>query len=124
MKEAVAVKTKYWILILAAVLLLSAAGSLSLFLPGEASTQAEITSDGALYRVVNLRADQEFTVPCPGGFNTVTVKDGRIAVTEASCPDQYCVRQGFCNGGRSIVCLPNKLVITFVGEQEIDGQIG
>ena len=117
-------KTKYWILILAAVLLLSAAGSIVLFLPGKASTQAEISSDGTLFRVVDLQADQEFTISCPGGYNTVTIQDGRIAVTEASCPDQYCVRQGFCNGGRSIVCLPNKLVITFVGDQEIDGQIG
>ena len=117
-------KTKYWIAILVAILVVSIGASVAFFLPGKEASVAEITSDGAVNRVVNLKADQEFTVPCPGGYNTVTVKDGKIAVTEASCPDQYCVRQGFCNGGRSIVCLPNKLVITFVGEQEIDGQIG
>ena len=117
-------KTKYWIIILAVILIISAGASLVFLLPGEEAAWAEISSDGAVNRVVSLRIDQEFTVPCPGGFNTVTVKDGRIAVTEASCPDQYCVRQGFCNSGRSIVCLPNKMVISFVSEQEIDGQIG
>ena len=117
-------KTKYWITILAAILAISAVASVFLFLPGKEASVAEITSDGAVNRVVNLKADQEFTVPCPGGYNTVTVKGGKIAVTEATCPDQYCVRQGFVNRGRAIVCLPNKLIISFVGEQEIDGQIG
>ena len=117
-------KTKYWIAILAVILIISAGASLVFLLPGEEAAWAEIISDGKVNRVVNLNADQTFTVPCAGGFNTVTVRGGRIAVTEASCPDQYCVRQGFCNSGRDIVCLPNRLVISFVGEQEIDGQIG
>ena len=117
-------KTKYWIAILAVILLVSAAASISLFLPGEEAKMAEVISGGTVIRIVNLSADQTFTVPCNGGFNTVTVKDGKVAVTEASCPDQYCVRQGFCNGGRDIVCLPNKLVISFGADQEIDGYIG
>ena len=117
-------KTKYWIIILAVILIISTGASFVFLLPGEEAAWAEVSSDGAVNRVVNLSINQEFTVPCPGGYNTVTVRDGKIAVTEATCPDQYCVRQGFCNSGRDIVCLPNKLVISFVGEQEIDGQIG
>ena len=117
-------KTKYWIIILAVILMLSAGTSVFLFLPGKEVAYAEIISDGTANRVVNLHVNQQFSVPCPGGYNTVTVKGGKIAVTEASCPDQYCVRQGFCNGGRDIVCLPNKLVISFGANQEIDGHIG
>jgi len=118
------VKTKYWIAILGIILIISAVASVSLLMPGEEAPMAQIIRDGTVYRVVDLGTDQQFTVPCPDGFNTVTVKDGKIAVTEASCPDQYCVRQGFCNGGRAIVCLPNRLVIEFTGEQEIDGLVG
>ena len=117
-------KTKYWIAVLAVILVVSAAASISLFTPGKEAKMAEIICDGKVNRVVNLGADQEFTVPCAGGFNTVTVRGGRIAVTEASCPDQYCVRQGFCNSGEQIVCLPHKLVISFIGESEIDGAVG
>ena len=117
-------KSKFWIVILAAILVISIGASLVIFIPGKEASLAQITSDGTVDRVVNLNADQTFTIPCPGGYNEVTVKDGKIAVTAATCPDQYCVRQGFCNGGRAIVCLPNKLVIAFLGEQEIDGQIG
>ena len=124
MQEVWHMKSKYWIILLAAILVICAGASVAFFLPQKEAFWAEIRSDGEVNRLVNLNADQEFTVPCSGGFNTVTVKDGKIAVTEASCPDHYCMERGFCNSGTPIVCLPNRLVIEFVGEQEIDGLIG
>ena len=117
-------KSKYWIMLICALFLLAAATSIPLLRPSEPSHQAQILSGGELNRTVNLALDQEFTVPCPGGYNTVTVKNGKIAVTGASCPDQYCVQRMFCDSGTPIVCLPNKLVIEFLGENEIDGKIG
>ena len=82
---------------------------------------AEITSRGELVNTVDLMIDQEFTVD---GKNTVTVEDGKIAVTWADCPDHYCMKRGYCSGGTDIVCLPNRLVISFLGEQEVDAAIG
>ena len=117
-------KSKHWIVILSAIVLLSAAASVPLFLPSAPSRQAQIISNGELIRTVSLAVDQTLTVPCPDGFNTVTVKDGKIAVTEADCPDQYCVRHGFCDSGVQIVCLPHGLVITFLDDEGIDGAIG
>ena len=113
-------KTKYWILIFAAV----AAACIALSLPllrTEQARFAKITSRGETVKTVDLLIDQEFTVD---GKNTVTVKDGKIAVTWASCPDHYCMKRGFCSGGTDIVCLPNRLVISFLGEQEVDAAIG
>ena len=49
---------------------------------------------------------------------------GKIAVTEATCPDHYCMKRGFCASGMDIVCLPNKLVIHFIGEQTVDAAAG
>ena len=106
------------------MVLVSAAVGIPLLMPAEPAQQAQISSDGVLIRTVSLNVDQEFTVPCGSGFNTVTVRDGRIAVTEADCPDHYCMDRGFCSGGSPIVCLPNKLVIEFLGPQEIDGILG
>ena len=118
-------KTKVWILLLAALLVVCLGLSLFLLLPGNAAAQAEIWSQGQLLKTVDLRIDQEFTVSTPdGGSNTVTVKDGRIAVTAATCPDGYCMERGFCDRGTQIVCLPNRLVIRFVGEQAIDAVVG
>lgn len=118
-------KTRTWILILCALLALCLGFSIPLLFPGEAATHAEIYSQGQLLRTVDLRIDQELTVATPaGGSNTVTVRDGHIAVTQANCPDHYCIQRGFCSGGTQIVCLPNRLVIQFAGAQEIDGIVG
>ena len=113
-------KTKYWIMLFAVV----AAACIFLTLPllsREEARFAEITSKGELIKTVDLHIDQEFTVD---GKNTVTVEDGKIAVTWADCPDHYCMKRGFCAGGTDIVCLPNRLVISFLGEQEVDAASG
>ena len=116
-------KTKYWIAILA-VLLTVCLGLSLLVMGGEEASRAQITSGGELVRIVDLTVDQTFTVHSEDGYNVVTVRDGKIAVTEASCPDHYCMARGFCNKGTQIVCLPNRLVIEFLSEQEIDMAVG
>ena len=118
-------KTRSWIVIFSVILAVCLGASFYFFSPGEASTHAEIARQGQVVKTVDLRIDQEFTVDSEnGGYNTVTVKDGKIAVTQASCPDHYCMKRGFCNSGTEIVCLPNRMTIRFLGVQEIDAVIG
>jgi len=118
-------KTSTWILIFAVLLALCLGASFYLLTPGEASHRAEITSQGQVIKTVDLGIDQEFTVENgSGGYNVVTVQDGKIAVTEATCPDHYCMKRGFCNSGTEIVCLPNRMTIRFLGQQEIDAVVG
>ena len=121
--EVAEVKTRIWILILAAVLLVSAVLSAWFLWPREAQS-AEVYSDGQLLFTLDLRVDQERTVQSQYGTNVITVKDGKVAVTQADCPDHYCMDRGFCSGGVQIVCLPNRLVIRFAGEPEIDAAVG
>ena len=113
-------KTKTWIILFAAIAAVCIVLSLPL-LSREEARFARITSKGEPVKTVDLAIDQEFTVD---GRNTGTVKDGKIAVTWADCPDHYCMKRGFCAGGADIVCLPNRLVISFLGEQEVDAAIG
>ena len=113
-------KTKTWIILFAVI----AAACIFLALPLLRQDQArfaKITSKGEAVKTVDLMIDQEFTVD---GRNTITVQDGKIAVTWADCPDHYCMKRGFCDGGTDIVCLPNRLVIEFLGDQEVDAAIG
>ena len=117
-------KTRTWIILLAAVLVICAGLSMWLLIPGQKAARAEIWLDGELYQTVDLSRDQEFLVRSDLGSNTVTVKDGRIAVTAADCPDHYCMQRGFCDGGPQIVCLPNRVVIKFTQGQEIDAAVG
>ena len=49
--------------------------------------------------------------------NTITVKDGKIAVTESDCPGEDCENCGWSDStGRSIVCLPNEVEIRIIAE--------
>jgi hypothetical protein len=47
-----------------------------------------------------------------GDYNTVEVKDERIRIKGANCPDQICVKFGFlARPGETAVCLPHKFII-------------
>ena len=117
-------KTKIWVLILAVVLVASLGLSFWILMPGQTADRIEIWSDGTLKYTLSLYEDQVLTISTATGTNTVTIQNGAVAVTEASCPDHYCMQRGFCQGGTDIVCLPNRLVIRFLGKQEIDGVVG
>ena len=118
-------KTKTWIVLLSGLFALCLGLSLYLLRPVPPAASARVLSQGQCIAVLDLQQDQQITVPAPnGGSNTVTVKGGKIAVTTATCPDQYCVQRGFCASGAQIVCLPNQLVIQFQGKTELDGVSG
>lgn len=49
-------------------------------------------------------------------YNIVEISGGSVSVTKASCKNQVCVRHGkISHTGESIVCLPNRLVVTIEG---------
>ena len=109
-------KTKYWIAILAVILVLCGLSGWYLMGNREDAARAEILSNGEVLYTVDLATAATYKITVEdGGYNVITVKDGKIAVTEATCPDHYCMMRGFCAGGTEIVCLPNRLVIRFLG---------
>jgi len=80
---------------------------------------AEVRQDGRLLRRVPLSVDQTFQIR--GDYtNTVTVADGKIAVTKSDCPTNDCVHMGWLQDGGAIVCLPNKVEIRIAGESAVD----
>lgn len=51
-----------------------------------------------------------------GGRNTLVIEEGSAHVTDASCPDRLCEKQGRISAnGETVVCLPNRVVITVQG---------
>ena len=111
-------KTKVIVLLLIAAVAVSAA--VLLLRGGSApSPVARITRDGVLLEEIDLETvDQprSFTLEDGSGTNTVQVERGRIRVSEADCPDQVCVNQGWISDGTApIICLPHRLMIEIVG---------
>ena len=117
-------KTRYWVAILAAVMVICAGASLWLFRSGDTAVAVKIISEGKVLHTLPLSEDTRLEIVSSKGKNVVTVRGGKVAVTEADCPDHYCMDRGFCDRGAQIVCLPNRLVLEFVGNRTVDGVSG
>lgn len=62
-----------------------------------------------------------FPINTEYGYNLVEIGDGRVRVIEADCPDKIDVKQGYISETHEmIVCLPNRLVIEIIGEEDDD----
>ena len=107
------------------LLVLLCAGLSAVFLlAGKGADLAEVYSDGKLIFRVNLSENAEYRVDYGKEWNFITVKDGKISVSAASCASQDCVHHAPADHGAPIVCLPNRLVIKFVNSSELDALIG
>lgn len=122
--------TKFWLLLVGALLLLSAAAGFWVLRGWAGNTLARVYQDGVCIRTIDLyRVDEpySFTVEWEGGYNVIEVERGRIRVSEADCPDGICVRRGWVsNSAAPIACLPHKLVIRLEGggDGPVDGVAG
>lgn len=97
------------------------------FLNRQSGSTAVIKQGDKVIRTVNLSEPYEETIyDGHGGYNVICVKNGRIAVTEANCPDKVCVNQGYTdNGAVPIVCLPHKLSVTVIKDKnDVDAVAG
>ena len=80
-----------------------------------------ITIDGKEYGTYSLLEEQIITIDQNGALNIIEIKDGEAYMLEASCPDQLCVDQNEISYDKeSIICLPNKVVITVTSDIESD----
>lgn len=66
------------------------------------------------YGEYSLGEAQEISI---GAGNTCEIKDGKVQMIWADCPDQLCVHQKALDdkGQGAIICLPNKVVIEVAG---------
>lgn len=117
--------------LIAGLLLAAVAGSVVfILLRGRAPAPvARISRDGVLLEEIDLsQVDEPYslTLEDESGRNVLSVERGRVCVSEADCPDQVCVKQGWIsNGAVPIVCLPHKLVVELVGTgEDLDGGAG
>jgi len=88
-----------------------------------ADAKVVIESGGELYARYPLSEARTIKVPSKsGGYNMVVINGGAVAVVEASCKNQVCVKHGaISRSGESIVCLPNRLVVRIENGSEEGG---
>lgn len=81
------------------------------------------TVDGKVYGTYPLSKDDTIEIKNVDGdvTNTLVIKDGVADVTAADCPDHLCVKQkAISKEGESIICLPNKVVVTVKSDTKSD----
>ena len=108
------------LLLIGGLLLLAAAALVWLFCFRPAGGQVEITIDGEPYKTFAL--SQEITEEIhsgEGATNILIIREGKAQMQSASCPDGICVDHApIFREGESIVCLPNRVVVTVTAAGE------
>ena len=101
--------------IIAAILLVGIAGSVFALTAQPKNTVRIVSQGKTLYTVDLSTADNTtFDIKYGDHTNTVEIKDHRIRVKDADCPDKTCVKTGWLkSSSMPIVCLPHHLVIEF-----------
>lgn len=76
-----------------------------------------ISVDNKTAYALPLDEDHMVTVKGPLGEGLIEIKNGKVHMKDAPCPDKLCVKQGWIDKG-AIVCLPNKMVVTVNGGKQ------
>ena len=111
-------KYKFLIVICVLIFALGAIGSAwQVLMPH--GTLVNIVQDNTVLYTIDLDSanDQVFSIEYQGRINTVQIRDGKIRILDADCPDKTCVHMGWLTS-MPIVCLPNHLSISFTDQPE------
>lgn len=91
------------------------------FITGETGNLVVVTVDGEVYGTYSLNEDRTVEIVSDNGYNILVIKDGKAYVSEASCPDGVCSdHKPIRYIGATIVCLPNKVVVS-IEQNESEG---
>ncbi len=116
---------KHDFILIGAVLAIAAVIFGILYFGGNGGQYVEIEIDGKITQSLPLDRDAELEIKTEkNGVNTLVIRDGYAAVTDANCPDKICVHHRKINrNGESIICLPHRVVISISDKsnaEEID----
>ncbi len=79
----------------------------------EGDAAVVITIDGKEYGTYPLSLDTKIEIPAKLGSNVLEIKDGKVKMIKAECPDQVCVdTKAIHSMNEKIVCLPNRIMVT------------
>ena len=80
---------------------------------GDQGDTVVVTVDGEEYARLPIDEDTELLIVGKDGeTNLLVIKDGNVRIVEASCKNQICVRTGAASALKTIVCSPNRVIVS------------
>ena len=77
----------------------------------------KVTVNGSVYGTYSIDNDKTIEVVTEYGKNVIEIKNKKVSITYADCPDKYCVSHvSITDSYQTIVCLPHRLAIEIVGD--------
>lgn len=109
------------IFLLIVLLIVGLVSTFAISSASDLGTQVKISIAGELYGTYSLDEDRTITIISDDSYNEVVIKDGKVFMSDANCPNKICVKHSPIDStGESIVCLPNKVLIEIVGGEKYD----
>ena len=112
------------VLFIIILLLICAVGAMYLFVFRSSGDTVKVTVNGDLYRIYSLSDNITEDIRSgedTSGVNRLIIADGKARIETATCPDGICVaHHPIFRSGESIVCLPNRVVVTVITENDAD----
>lgn len=110
-------KHKLDIIVIASLLFISAVFLLATTLSRRGGASVEVTVNGEVIGTYSLGTDAVYELN--RGTNILTVSSGVAYMSYSDCPDHTCENTGRVRYvGETIVCLPNRITVTVVGESD------
>lgn len=105
-----------------AIVIIALMAMLFIFLTKEEGGVVVITVDGKVYETLPLDTDITLSIgEEPGPYNIIQIKEGKVTMVDANCPDKYCVKHRSIHyNHESIICLPHKVVVEIQGGDKSD----
>ena len=112
------------IVLIGIVLLIAIVGMIYLFNFRAVGDTVKVTVDGKVQGVYSLSEDTVLDIISGENnkqLNRLIIKGGKAYIETATCPDGICAdHRPIHRDGESIVCLPNKVVISVITQSDSD----
>jgi hypothetical protein len=109
-------------ILIGAIIIIAVAALFIVQLTKSDGARVVITVDGENYKTLDLNKDTTVNITKHDeNKNIIEIKDGKVKMIEANCPDKLCVKHNSIHYNyETIVCLPHKVVVEIVDGEESD----
>lgn len=105
-----------WLIILCCLLLIPFAWLLTMHKPG-VTAAIEITADNKTPVIYSIKENQQINITGELGQSVIEIRDGKVRFSDSPCGRKVCILSGWHqHSGDHIVCLPNKVGISLLSQ--------